>query len=361
MTAPKLKTSKRTGARQVLGEAMDLGHSKVLQTAEALDREHPAEARAIEERVGRMRQGLGLEPRPAASGEGLAKALQAAADPSPAHPVEPAMILNGAPVPDSLQRPETKMRREARVGTAAAEAPQSAIPDEVAPKELRKALRDSLQARLEAIKSDMAASRKERDLALQKIRALNKEKANPATTALETPQARRQRIEAELEAARDELHAADVGRELGADYVQTLRLLEATERDYYLALTAAASRTESYGAVASRGTADWGRGSDHLEVDHIFPRSRIFLLPGFEKRPWPVQVEMFAYSENLKLIDATANSSRGATPYAKLSREFKERFGLSSAQQKDLADLEAEMELFFGQWASTGRRPSRTP
>lgn len=353
------KAPKRGPTSAVLAEAADLGQSRVLRSAQALEREHPTEARSVKEHIARVRESLGLGGRVSEGGHGVSEVLQQAAEPSSAHPAEPAMVLGGDPVPVSMRNPAAEKRRNRRLSNGAEAPRESIVPEDVAPRALRRALRDSLEAKLELIKVEMEVARKERDRALERIRALNRERASPTTTALETPQKRRQRIEAELEAAREELHSADVGRDLGAEYIQTLRLLDATERDYYLALTAAASKTEAYQMVAKNSTASWGGGSGALAVDHVFPRSKIFLLAGFEKLPWDVQVEMFAYSKNLRLIDAVANSSRGATPYAKLSAEFRERFSLTTQKQTELAALEDDMERYFTKWVETRRQPMR--
>src|SRR5262249_19559313 len=100
------------------------------------------------------------------------------------------------------------------------------------------------------------------------------------------------------------------------------KLLGATQADYFKALTNAARDTKNYIAV-KEGKKDefFGTSGLELEVDHVYPRIKIFLTPGFEKLSWDQQVSLFSYKPNLKLIPAKVNSVRGSMPYRELPRK----------------------------------------
>lgn len=357
--SPKYVQGKPTHA--LLKETVRIGHDKALKVARELERKHPSEAHALEERIKQANEALGLRVIPTEPPPKLGYVLQQAAD-AAVHEVPPVKLLTDKPIPESLKTERAKERRNRRLGSKPKQLREDYVPDDVAPKKLRVELRHSLQKKLEGIKREMEIARNERARASEKIRALNKERANPTTSALEAPQARSNRIEAELEAAREELRSAQVGDDLGIDYLRINNLLEATEKDYFNALTSAAAKEASYQRVAKMGHDEvCGIGSTNLAVDHVYPRSRIFLLTDFEKVPWEMQIEMFAFEGNLKLMDAGANSSRGAKPYARISPEFLNRYNISPSVLADLVTQEKRMEQYFEQWIKTRRKPAYTP
>ena len=89
-------------------------------------------------------------------------------------------------------------------------------------------------------------------------------------------------------------------------------LLRGTEREYFDALSSAASRRETYRSVARIGRDEVFGLAGELDVEHIFPRSRMFLIPGFERLSWEQQVALFNYRGNLTLMSAPP-TARAAT------------------------------------------------
>ena len=104
------------------------------------------------------------------------------------------------------------------------------------------------------------------------------------------------------------------------------RALNGTQAQYFDALSGAASRRKAYVAIKGRGFDEvFGRVAP-FEVEHLYPRSKIFATPGFEKLDWDTQVAIFNYEPNLRLMSKEANGTRGNRPYASLPQSFWVKF-----------------------------------
>jgi hypothetical protein len=218
-------------------------------------------------------------------------------------------------------------------------------------RELRQQLRDAIQAKLQNIDDEIRTQTRlandfKRELAQNKFKAKNALKA--------------QRVDemAALRARRTEVEA--LNEELALDSLELERkrltkLLDATTADYYEKLTAAAARRPS--AIAVRGgdpsplfrppppTPAVPAGVSHpppYAVEHIVPRSEIFLEPGFHTLSWDQQVALFAYQPNLIKIPTVANSARGNRAYRTLTNTYATTFLTDPSALPKLARLEQE-------------------
>ena len=136
------------------------------------------------------------------------------------------------------------------------------------------------------------------------------------------------------------MHEVGTSKDLGPEWLEAKRLLRGTEREYFEALTSAASRRPEYAAVRARGVDEvFGTTGVPLEVEHVYPRSKIFNTPGFEKLHWPKQIKLFNFEPNLKLMSAEANAARGNIPYRSLQRS-----SWPKATQAEMAELERRMQ-----------------
>jgi hypothetical protein len=131
---------------------------------------------------------------------------------------------------------------------------------------------------------------------------------------------------------------------LGRDIARLREALAGTEADWYALLTSNASRELSYLEVAA-GQADprFLALPGKYSVEHIVPRSEIFLIPGFERLTAQQQSWLFSYRRNLIKIPASANSARLNRAYSSLKPSFATRFLRSPEALEDLARAQAEL------------------
>lgn len=113
-----------------------------------------------------------------------------------------------------------------------------------------------------------------------------------------------------------------------------------------MALSNAARDHPDYIAVAARGVDEvFGTTGRALEVDHVFPRSRIALKPGFAELSWEDQINIFSFEPNLKSIPQNINNFRSNTPYAELVHsDAMHQLGADAAKISEMAKLEKTME-----------------
>ena len=135
-------------------------------------------------------------------------------------------------------------------------------------------------------------------------------------------------------------------------------MLRATEREYFDALTSAASRRETYRSVRAIGRDEVFGLVGEIDVEHLCPRSRIFTMPGFERLSWEQHVAIFNYRGNLTLMSASANRARGNIRYASWPRESWSVFTQDPRVIERLAERESRAEAEI---AAMVRNPSSIP
>jgi hypothetical protein len=153
------------------------------------------------------------------------------------------------------------------------------------------------------------------------------------------------RLEAELEKVTDEYNGFDL-EGFGDKYLQLRELLNRTTTEYFDALTSAASKQDAYTAVASGNLDAVFKPADGVRwVEHVFPKSKIFGMPGFlEKLIWEQQMFLFNFPKNLKNSPAKFNLARGVTPYQGLDRVLSSTYIKGEKELGGLITLEAQVE-----------------
>jgi hypothetical protein len=217
-------------------------------------------------------------------------------------------------------------------------------PDAVLPAELRKEQRRALEKQIDAVMREKAEFLAEIRTSQAKLKDINA-KLSAAERSGRTQEAALLRTErnAVLEDL-DQLGALPESPEVlrrrmrerrprenpaqvFVDEIEELkRALAGTQADYFEALSKSASRRDAYTAVRSRGIDEVFGSKGALEVEHLYPRSKIFAIPGFEKLDWDVQAAIFNYEPNLRLMSKEANGTRGNRPYASLPQSFWSKF-----------------------------------
>ena len=218
---------------------------------------------------------------------------------------------------------------------------QTSAADTVPATQLRKELREKLEANVKDIEGRIAEVRKAKDKVDRRLKAIHDELR---TTKDAGRRAKLLEQRENLKTFRkDELEGGD----LGARYLEAKRLLKGTEQDYFDKLTGSAAGRKEYQAVKDVRVDEafsTGTARAPFEVEHVFPRSRIFKIQGFERLSWDQQVAIFNFRPNLKLIPAAANKARSNLPYASVARDKWPAY-VTDEKIRDLADLERRMEL----------------
>lgn len=164
-------------------------------------------------------------------------------------------------------------------------------------------------------------------------------------TRLRAARRRRSTEEVELlEQQRDEVirqmyELIDERRLLGRDWHEARLAGEAASVEYFLSITNSARRYYPDDIEIIFGAAD-----SSLTVEHIVPRSRIFGIEGFENLTRDQQISLFAWGPNLRRVPSSFNSARGATPYARLSRDAWRAFTTDESIIRGLAEAEVTLE-----------------
>jgi len=240
---------------------------------------------------------------------------------------------------DKPPKPEEKSKKSGDAAAKAEGQGSSPGPDTVPASKLREAFRKQLEARLKAAEDRLSSVRRERGVHDAELKKIN-EKLGSAKNAAE----RQQLLE---DRAKELAKQQEIGtlEDLGADVEEAKRLLRGTEKDYFDALTSAAARRAEYTAIKARGVDEVFGRRGPLEVEHIYPRSRIFSNPKFAGLSWGDQVAIFNYEPNLRLMNAEINGLRGNTPYGSWNSKFWSRFPeVNETLLAKLAKTEAEME-----------------
>lgn len=218
---------------------------------------------------------------------------------------------------------------------------------------IRKELRQNLEARIEDLQSRIDEVLLEKNLIQKELKSINNE-LKSIDDQLKTSKDRTSLLERkrDLEARREQLKKREA-EELGstADWEQqklkAKELINATGPEYLQALTDAASKRKEYTDVKAGGKDEvFGTTGLSLEVDHVYPRSKIFEIPGFvEKLSWDQQIKVLNHRPNLKLIPAEVNSARGNMPYKDWARNNRSSYAKNEAAMKGLISLETIMEI----------------
>ena len=227
--------------------------------------------------------------------------------------------------------------------------------DTVPAVELRQGLRDRLTGVIAETQDTQRLLMREKDALLAQQRETTKKLAAAKAAG-------RDREVSDLllrrETLREEIESIGSLRDLGLKIQEARNLLRATEREYFDALTSAASRRETYRSVRAIGRDEVFGLVGEIDVEHLCPRSRIFTMPGFERLSWEQQVAIFNYRGNLTLMSASANRARGNIRYASWPRESWSVFTQDPRVIERLAERESRAEAEI---AAMVRNPSSIP
>ncbi len=217
-------------------------------------------------------------------------------------------------------------------------------PDRVSTGELRKELRQRAQERLDA------ANKRNSEFQSQVGEVASKLETKKAELRAAKKLAKRDpAVEASLQREVDALVAERISLGTGPDFGSAIsaakQLLNATEDQYFDALTSSASKRPKYGAVKDLKVDEVFGRKGPTQVEHVYPRSKIFTHPEFAKLSWENQRAVFNVGENLKCISADINLARGNIPYRSWPREAWSRFPeITQEMINKMAKLEADME-----------------
>jgi len=269
--------------------------------------------------------------------------------------VPPAAPPSGGKPPPPRERPPAAAPEPNRgvVRPASGRIP-TGVGDSVSPRELRQQLKDRLRARIDSLQANYDAVRKEKDALFREQRETVRQLAAAKTAGRAEEVGALTRRQADLA---EEIRSIGDLSDFSAKILDAKRLLRGTERDYFLALTAAASKRDAYQAVKKIGKDEVFGLVGELEVEHIFPRSRIFLIPGFDRLSWEEQIALFNYRRGLVSMSAEANLARSNIPYASWPKEVWSRFTSDEGIIKRLAEREAEIEAELTEMVRTRKIP----
>jgi hypothetical protein len=259
-------------------------------------------------------------------------------------------LTEQANAPTTAQRGASKAEKD--LATAEESAAARGLKDNLAPpagvdtvpaRPPRQALRENLEARVARAHERLMEAQRDMDKLQKELKAVNqriKEAPKGQNAELARLNSRRQELIEEVNSIGDRL-------DLSRDLLEARRLLNGTERDYFEALTGAASGRRQYLAVRARGLDEVFHTTGlALEVEHIFPRSRLFELPGFERLGWEDQVALFNYEPNLVVMPRLANGARGNIPYRSWPSSRWPPF-VDAAAVARMAQREADLEAVF--------------
>ncbi|MHA7291353.1 hypothetical protein ACX80V_17155 [Arthrobacter sp. MDT3-24] len=157
--------------------------------------------------------------------------------------------------------------------------------------------------------------------------------------------------EAVLRARRDVVK--ELQDELASHADEWLRIkssLTQLTAEHYAAITAEAATRPSWAAVRDGAPSPLFlplRSGGKYSVEHVWPRSQMFLEPEFLSLNWDQQVAMFANSDNLLKIPLDANIARGNRAYRTLPGSFARTYLVNPAALTELTRLEVEAQVLM--------------
>ena len=219
----------------------------------------------------------------------------------------------------------------------------------------REELRATLQAKIDSVEAELPA---ERGLKVDTQRQVVD--LRPLSAARRTGRA------GEIAALEKKL--ADTEEELssfllegyGVDLARLRGQLGKSTEEHFLAITGAAARHPNSVLVRGGPASPLFRPSTTgtYSVEHIWPRSQMFLEPEFLKLTPRQQVALMAYRPNLIKIPGAANSARGNQAYRSISNEFTRNYLAGPAAQAELARAE---ELLKAEMMNLMKNPRLIP
>lgn len=220
----------------------------------------------------------------------------------------------------------------------------------------RKELRAALQARIDAKEAEILSenvflSRLERKISEVKY------KQRVAYEAGRIDEVRALRLKREeLKGQVESLDIAGLNRELE---LLKEKLGKSTAK-HFLRITGASARHPNSVLVRRGPASPLFRPSPTglYTVEHIWPRSQMFLEPAFLKLTVQQQVALFAYQPNLIKIPDVANFARGSRHYRTVSADFTSKFLSGPAAQAELARME---ELIKAEMMNLMKNPHLIP
>jgi hypothetical protein len=263
------------------------------------------------------------------AGKPRVKDVESVPDPHPAGAKEP---------PTVDEKPATSKKSGSK--SARTKTTESGDGDTVPARTLRQEFQDRLKDDLKDVEARIADAHRAKGDVENQIKAIGERiKAAPDRAARQPLIAQRERL---IQQRRELGSDADLGKE----WEDIRRRLKGTERDYFESLTSAASKRDEYAAVKARKVDEaFGTVGVPMEVEHVYPRSKIFNTPGFEKLHWEDQIALFNYQPNLKLMSARINLARSNIEYARWSESVWSRFPHITRPAVDrMATLEAQMK-----------------
>ncbi len=219
--------------------------------------------------------------------------------------------------------------------------------DSVPPRTLRQGFRDQIQERLDRWRLEREKAKREAEQVDSEIRSLKKRKE----------EAFKKKDSSEMAALQSRIEEAEERRRgipKSNEWPEITRFenqLRGTEQNYFEVLTGNAAGRPDYIAVRNRGVDEVFGIPGDLQVEHVFPRSKIFLVEGFEKLSYDDQIAIFNFGPNLRAMSADANSLRRATPYRELKGVLR---SLYPDRLAAMAIVEAEMETMISRMIANG-------
>ena len=226
-------------------------------------------------------------------------------------------------------------------------------PDTVPPRQLRKELREKLEDRVKAKEKRLSDLRAERTVHDKRLAEIVDELKNSKSTA-ETTKLLRERAK-----VLEKQQAIGVLDDLGLQVAEARRLLRGTELDYFNSLTRAAAAKPGYQGVKAGGIDEVFGRKGPLEVEHVYPRSKIFSHPEFARLSWEDQVSIFNFRKNLKSMNGDMNRLRGNMTYEAWIRKLGDKIPENVRKTlDDLAKHEKKMQIDIDKMI---RNPSTIP
>ncbi|WP_203906796.1 hypothetical protein [Rhizocola hellebori] len=206
----------------------------------------------------------------------------------------------------------------------------------------RAELRAALQAKIEAKEAEILSE----EIRLARTKREVSEVNHQRRVAYEAGRIDEVRaLRPKLEELKDEVDSFTIDA-LKNDLKRFKKQLGISAEEHYLRITAAGASHANSVLVRAGPASPLFRPSTTgtYSVEHIWPRSQIFLEPAFLGLRREQQVALMAYQPNLIKIPAAANSARGNRAYRTVSAEFTRTFLSSPAAQAELARMEELMK-----------------
>jgi hypothetical protein len=220
----------------------------------------------------------------------------------------------------------------------------------------REELRATLQAKIDSVEAELRAERRLKVDTQRQVVDLRRQLSA----------ARRTGRAGEIAALEKKL--ADTEEDLssfllegyGVDLARLRSQLGKSTEEHFLAITGAAARHPNSMLVRGGPASPLFRPSTTgtYSVEHIWPRSQMFLEPEFLKLTPRQQVALMAYRPNLIKIPGAANSARGNQAYRSISNEFTRNYLAGPAAQAELARAE---ELLKAEMMNLMKNPRLIP